>query len=170
MNLWDPEIVKTWMNPIKSRICLKKPRYFVNNWWWIMESCTCGRSIFWIFEILKHYGTPLKIPTPTLAPNHLIGAFIGISITSRRASFCVSCVLFRMFHQALVSEPGKNGLGFVGVCRSIFNDNSKNGKAQKLCRYSYSDKASMYILPHPKTISDFNLMILGVRDMFNPYF
>ena len=37
---------------------LKRPRYFLNNWGWWWNLGLFWRSNCWIFEIVKHYGTP----------------------------------------------------------------------------------------------------------------
>ena len=69
INLWNPEIVKAQVNPIKSNIFLKHIAYI-----WILLD---GLGIFvflgnQVFESLRSWNVmvPLKIPTPTLAPDH----------------------------------------------------------------------------------------------------
>ena len=47
INLWDLKIVKTYVNLIKSKISWKRPRYFLNSWWWIVES-RYFRTIFFL--------------------------------------------------------------------------------------------------------------------------
>ena len=50
--------------------------------------------------------------------------------------------LLSAFTQVLVSEPRKNRVWPRGLCRFIFNDNSKSGRAQKLRTYILIQKTT----------------------------
>ena len=64
----------------------------------------------------------------------------------------------------------KFGFGFVLVCRSVFTDNSKNGEAQKLCRYILIQRTLIKQNITFRRLNVFSIMILRFDDMFNAYF
>ena len=81
----------------------------------------------------------------------------------------VGCMLD--LYEALVSELGKYSLGFVGVCSSIFNDNYRNGKAQKLCSNILIPKNLYFVKQNfLRNTSSSNIMIWELRGMFKLYF
>ena len=63
---------------------------------------------------------------------------------------------------ALVSEPGKLGLGSDGVCKSFFNDNSKMGKPKSSVDISHSETLVSSTFHFAKAIHAFKFMILGI--------
>ena len=62
--------LETYVNPTKSKLFLKRLRYFLDYWWWIMESWCFGTIEFWNPWDLETVWYPFKIPTPTPAPDH----------------------------------------------------------------------------------------------------
>ena len=73
--------LKTKVNPIKSKIFLKKCRYFLTNFDGRGILVFLDNQFFESFRFPKNH-KPLKIPTPTAAPDHLLGGHNELGGTS----------------------------------------------------------------------------------------